>query len=84
MIKKIKQHNQRLNNEEFKNLGKAKNDHQIEYAMVCSICLTFPDDLYASSLKRWFKLHRQIGYLKFLFCNNSIPNNPAYNDVFYE
>jgi hypothetical protein len=68
----------------IKNLRKAKNDPKIEYGMVCSKCLTFADDLYASSLKWWFELHRQIGYSKLRFCNNSIPNTPAYNDVFYE
>jgi hypothetical protein len=68
----------------IKNMRKAKNDPKVEYAMVCSKCIQFSDDSLASSLKWWFELHRQIGYSKFRFCNNSIPNTPAYNDVFYE
>jgi hypothetical protein len=68
----------------IKNFRKIKNDPEIEYGMVCTKCLIFPDDSYASSLKWWFELHRQTGYSKVQFCNNSIPNTPAYNDIFYE
>jgi hypothetical protein len=68
----------------IKNLRKIKNDPKLEYAMVCSKCIRFSDDLFASSLKWWFELHRQIGYSKLRFCNSSIPNNLAFNDLFYE
>jgi hypothetical protein len=68
----------------IKNLRKIKNDPKIEYAMVCSKCFQFSDDSYASTLKWWLELHQQIGYSKIRFCNNSIPNTPAYNDLFYE
>jgi hypothetical protein len=68
----------------IKNMRKIKNDPKVEYAMVCSKCIQFNGDLLASSLKWWFELHRQIGYSKLRFCNNSIPNTSAFNDVFYE
>jgi hypothetical protein len=68
----------------IKNLHKIENDPQIKYAMVCSKCLAFLDDSFESTLRWWLELHRQIGYSKLRFCNNSIPNTPAYNDLFYE
>jgi hypothetical protein len=68
----------------IKNLRKIKNDPQVEYAMICSKCFQYNDDTPANTYKWWFELHKQIGYSKVRFCNNSIPNTPAYNDVFYE
>jgi hypothetical protein len=68
----------------IKNLRKVKNDPKVEYAMVCGKCIQFSNDLWASVLRWWFELHLQIGYSKIRFCNNSIPNTPAYNDLFYE
>jgi hypothetical protein len=68
----------------IKNLRKIKNDPKVEYAMVCSKCFQYTDDTWPTNYKWWFELHKQIGYSKIRFCNNSIPNTPAYNDVFYE
>jgi hypothetical protein len=68
----------------IKNFRKIKNDPEIKYAMVCSKCFAFTDDSRAAHLKWWFEMNKQIGYSKVSFCNRSIPNTPAFNDIFYE
>jgi hypothetical protein len=68
----------------IKNLRKINNDPKVEYAMICSKCFQYNDATSANTYKWWFELHKKIGYSKVRFCNNSIPNTPAYKDVFYE
>ena len=51
-------------------------------SIICSKCYYFRKDQY-KDFEWWIKLNKKIGYKKIIFCNNSIPNNREYNDIFF-
>jgi hypothetical protein len=54
---------------------------QKEGSIVCSKCFWLKQEDY-KDLFWWIELHRQAGYEKVIFCNNSIPNTKEFNDLF--
>jgi hypothetical protein len=54
---------------------------QKEGSIVCSKCFWLKQEDY-KDLFWWIELHRQAGYKKVIFCNNSIPNTKEFNDLF--
>jgi hypothetical protein len=50
-------------------------------SIICSKCYYFRNDQY-KDFEWWIKLNQRIGYKKIIFCNNSIPNNREYNEIF--
>ena len=52
-----------------------------ENAIVCSKCFWYKNSDYKDFVW-WVELHKQAGYKKIQFCNNSIPNTREFNAVF--
>ena len=50
-------------------------------SIICSKCYFFNKDDY-QFLLWWIEFNKQIGYKKLVFCNQSIPNTPEFNQIF--
>jgi hypothetical protein len=60
---------------------RSRSGQQKEGSIVCSKCFWLKQEDY-KDLFWWIELHRQAGYKKVIFCNNSIPNTKEFNDLF--
>ena len=50
-------------------------------SIVCSKCFWYKPSDYKDFFW-WVELHKQAGYEKIVFCNNSIPNTKEFNEIF--
>jgi hypothetical protein len=54
--------------------------HKKQHAIVCSKCFWYTPSNYKDFFW-WIEMHKQAGYKKVLFCNNSIPNTKEFNQI---
>ena len=56
-------------------------NHTKDGSIACSKCMWLKEKDY-QNLFWWIELHKQAGYKKAIFCNNSIPNTKEFHDLF--
>jgi hypothetical protein len=60
--------------------SRPNNVHKKQHAIVCSKCFWYTPSNYKDFFW-WIEMHKQAGYKKVLFCNNSIPNTKEFNQI---
>ena len=63
---------------------KYENKHKSSH-LICTKCYEIDSEnyqYYLKDLEWWIELNKQIGYDRIILCNNSIPNNKKFNQLF--